>query len=69
MANNSNSKPDIGNIPLGDYYGVLGRMKMAFDMLTGRTTGYLVAIPSTATNAQIITAINEIISRLNANSN
>lgn len=66
---NSNQKPDIGNVPLGDYYLVLGRVKMQLDMITGRTTGELKPLAYTATTSQIITAINQIIARLNASTN
>lgn len=64
-----NQKPDVGNVPRGDYYNILMLMKENLDMLTGRVTGELVALPYTATNTQIITAINQIIARLNASTN
>jgi hypothetical protein len=65
----TNYKPDIGKIPLGDYYKTVTLVKAQLDMLTGRTTGELQLLASTATTAQIISAINQIINRLNAGSN
>lgn len=64
-----NQKPDVGNVPHGDYYNILLLIKMNLDMLTGRVTGELQPLAYTATNAQIIAAINQIIARLNASTN
>jgi hypothetical protein len=65
----SAQKPSIGNIPLGDYNRTLVRMKQNLDMLTGRVGGELEPLPSTATTADMINAINTIIARLNASTN
>lgn len=65
----ANQKPDVGRVPLGDYYDVLVLVKQNLDMLTGRVTGELQPLPYTATTAQIITALNQIIARLNASTN
>lgn len=69
MSGPANVKPDVGNVPRGDTYNILRLIKMNLDMLTGRTTGELKPLSYTATNAQIITAINQIIARLNASTN
>jgi hypothetical protein len=62
-------KPNVGFIPLGDYYQPLANVKMILDMLTGRAGGEIKPLPATATNAQIIAAVNQIIARLNAGTN
>lgn len=62
-------KPSVGVIPLGDYYHVLANIAQTVDMLTGRVGGELPPLASSATNAQIIAAINAIVARLNASTN
>jgi hypothetical protein len=62
-------KPRVGFIPLGDYYHPLANIAQALDMLTGRSGGEIPPLAATATNTQIIAAINQIIARLNASTN
>lgn len=59
------SIPAIGNIPF-ELASILGPVKANIDYLTGRSTGEIKALASTATTADIISKINEIIARLNA---
>jgi hypothetical protein len=62
-------KPGIPSIPAGkdpDTYNVLSTLKETVEILTGVRGGKLSTLASTATTAQIITKINEIISKLNA---
>lgn len=65
----SAKKPAVGNIPLGPYRDSVSIIKQNIDMLTGRVGGELQSLPANATTAQIVTAINAIIARLNASTN
>lgn len=62
-------KPALGNVPLGNYHDSVSILKQQLDMLTGRSGGELPVLATTATTAQIIAAINQIIARLNASTN
>lgn len=62
-------KPALGNVPLGTYHDSVSILKQQLDMLTGRNGGELIPLATTATTAQIIAAINQIIARLNASTN
>lgn len=44
---------------------ILGPMKENIEILTGVREGLIIALPSDATTAQIISKINEVILRLN----
>lgn len=48
-----------------EYARVLNPMKQVLDHLTGTRSGEIIALPSTATTADIIAKINEIVARLN----
>lgn len=57
--------PATGALPQA-FAAILGPIKANIDYLTGRTTGEIVPLATTATTAQIISKVNEIIARLNA---
>ena len=61
-------KPGIPAVPTKDpdTYNVLSTLKETVEILTGVRGGKLSTLPSTATTAQIISKINEIINKLNA---
>lgn len=48
-----------------EYARVLNPMKQVLDHLTGTRSGEIIALPSTATTADIIAKVNEIVARLN----
>ena len=48
-----------------EYARVLNTMKQVLDHLTGTRSGEIAALPTTATTADIIAKINEIVARLN----
>lgn len=57
--------PPIGSIPQ-ELAAILGPIKANLDIITGRTGGEIKLLSSSATTAQIIVKLNEVISRLNA---
>lgn len=61
-------KPGIPTVPNKDpdTYNVLSTLKETVEILTGVRGGKITTLASTATTAQIITKINEIITKLNA---
>ena len=62
-------KPGIPSIPPSkdpDTYNLLSTLKETVEILTGVRGGKIATLASTATTAQIITKINEIINKLNA---
>jgi hypothetical protein len=60
------SKPAIPRVPLpGQTRGRFDEVvKEVLDAITGQTTGKLAKLPETASNAEIIAKINELIDRL-----
>jgi hypothetical protein len=62
-------KRAVPPIPLGEMHKSVSIIKENLDMLTGRTTGELKPLPTTASLADCITAINLIIARLNGSTN
>lgn len=61
-------KPGIPVVPNKDpeTYNLLSSLKETVEILTGARGGRLASLPSNATTAEIISKINEIITRLNA---
>ncbi len=61
-------KPQIPAIASQDrgLYPALRAMKESIEVLTGVRGGKLESLPSSASNAEIIAKVNEIIDRLNA---
>jgi len=60
-------KPGIGDVPRDCPQGLRGflqRMKETVETITGRRGGSVEALSASATNAQIIDKVNEIIGRL-----
>lgn len=61
-------KPGIPAVPNHDpaTYNLLATLKETLEIMTGVRGGKMTTLASTATNAQIISKINEIVNKLNA---